>query len=75
MSVTSLDVRTVTLVDHDLVDEPLLTLDALADAADRLPAHLVEHHLADIPRVLPGGETKMLDRTPGTTRRINLLKV
>lgn len=65
MSVTSLDVRTVTLVDHDLVDEPLLTLDALADAADRLPAHLVEHHLADIPRVLPGGETKMLDRTPG----------
>ena len=49
MSVTSLDVRTVTLVDHELVDEPLLTLDALADAADRLPAQLVEHHLADIP--------------------------
>jgi hypothetical protein len=65
MSVTSLDVRTVTLVDHDLVDEPLLTLDALADAADRLPPSLVEHHLADIPRVLPGGETKVLDQTPG----------
>ena len=69
MTMTSLDVGTVTLVDHELVDEPLLTLDALADAADRLPANHVEHHLADIPRVLPGGETKKLDQSPGAVVR------
>jgi hypothetical protein len=69
MSVTSLDVHSVNLVDHELTDDPLLTLDALADAADRLPPQNVEHHLADIPRVLPGGETKKLDQTPGEVVR------
>jgi hypothetical protein len=69
MSLTSLDVDTVTLVDHDLIGEPLLTLEALADAADRLPPQQVEHHLADIPSVLPGGETKKLEQTPGEVVR------
>ena len=66
---TSLEVGSVTIIGHELVDEPLLTLDALADAADRLPAQNVEHHLADIPKVLPGGETKKLDQSPGDVVR------
>ena len=57
MSVTSLDVHSVNLVDHELTDDPLLTLDALADAADRLPP---------VPSI-PNGATRVLPyctRTP-----------
>jgi hypothetical protein len=49
---------------HELAGHPLLTLDALADAALELQraagahhtdAWPVEHHLGDLPEVLPGG--------------------
>lgn len=53
-------------VSHHLVDNPLLTLDAIADLADFLPADTnVEHNLGDVPEVLPSGEAQRLDLTPG----------
>lgn len=42
-------------VGHGLVDHPLLTLDALAELADRMPADSVERNPANLPLVLPGG--------------------
>ena len=41
-------------VDHSLVDDPLLTLDAIADLAERFPGR-VERHRSDLPMVMPGG--------------------
>jgi hypothetical protein len=53
-------------VTHDLADHPLLTLEAIADLADYLPADTnVEHNLGDVPEVLPGGAAPRLDLTPG----------
>ena len=53
-------------VTHDLVDNPLLTLDAIAELADFLPAETnVEHNLGDVPEVLPDGAAPRLDLTPG----------
>jgi hypothetical protein len=41
----------------------LLRVDALADAARRLPAEAVEHHVGlEIPQLLPAGEVRRLDR-------------
>ncbi len=65
----SLDVGTTTVIDHALIDEPLLTLDALADAAERLPDYNVEHHLSDLPRLLPGHEITKLDQRAGDVVR------
>lgn len=56
-------------VKHNLVDHPLLTLDALADLADRLPEDHVEHNLGDVPDVVVGGEVPKLDQTPGEIAR------
>ncbi|HEY8002389.1 MAG: JmjC domain-containing protein [Vicinamibacteria bacterium] len=52
-------------VSHDLVENPLLSLDKLADLADFLPETSVEHNLGDVPEVLPGGEAPRLDLSPG----------
>jgi Cupin superfamily protein len=53
-------------VTHDLVDHPLLTLEAIAELADYLPADTnVEHNLGDVPEVLPDGEAPRLDLSPG----------
>lgn len=53
-------------VRHQLVSHPLLTLDALAELADRLPPDGVEHHLNDLPTVLVDGETPRLEgESPG----------
>jgi hypothetical protein len=52
-------------VKHNLVDHPLLTIDALADLADRLPDDHVEHNLGNVPEVAPGGEVPKLDASPG----------
>ena len=42
---------------------PLLQVDALAEAARRLPAEAVEHHVGlEIPQLLPAGEVRRLDR-------------
>ena len=65
----SIDVERAQVVQYPLADEPLATLDALADAADRLPAEQVEHHLGDLPVVLAGGESVRLDRSPGDVVR------
>ncbi len=62
---TSIDVERPHIVDYPVPDDPLATLEALADAADRLPAAQVEHHLGDLPVLSPGGESVRLDRTPG----------
>lgn len=66
---TSLDVATANVFEHSLVDASLVTLDALADAADRLPEQQVEHHVGDLPVILPGGESVRLDQTPGDAVR------
>jgi hypothetical protein len=66
---TSIDVASANVFEHSLPDESLVTLDALADAADRLPAKQVEHHLGDLPVILPGGESVKLDQTPGDAVR------
>ncbi|HEY3727576.1 MAG TPA: cupin domain-containing protein [Solirubrobacteraceae bacterium] len=50
-------------VDHSLVDDPLLTLEAIAEFADRFPGR-VERHRADLPMVMPGGAPE-LDESPG----------
>jgi hypothetical protein len=42
-------------VTHNLTDHPLLTLDAIAELAERMPAVSVERHEAKQPLVLPGG--------------------
>jgi hypothetical protein len=65
----SIDVERAHVVEYPLADEPLCTLDALADAADRVPAGLVEHHLGDLPVVSPGGESVRLDQSPGDVVR------
>lgn len=52
-------------VRHDLVDNPLLTLEAIAELADWLPAESVEHNLGQIPEVVPDGEVPKLDLAPG----------
>jgi hypothetical protein len=66
---TSIDVATANVFEHSLLDESLVTLDALADAADRLPPKQVEHHVGDLPVILPGGETVRLDQTAGDAVR------
>jgi hypothetical protein len=66
---TPLDVGTTTVVDLALIDEPLLTLDALADAAERLPDSDVEHHRSDLPRLLPGHEVTQVDQRVGDVVR------
>jgi hypothetical protein len=53
-------------ITHDLVDHPLLTLEAIAELADYLPADTnVEHNLGDVPEVLPDGDAPRLELTPG----------
>lgn len=50
---------------HTLVGEPLLHLDVIAERADEWPARWVEHHLADLPLLLPHGEARSLDEGSG----------
>lgn len=56
-------------VRHHLTDHPLLTLDALADLAVRLPEGKVEHNLGNVPAVAPGGEVPRLDASPDEIAR------
>lgn len=56
-------------VRHSLSDHPLLTLDALAELADRLPAGSVEHNSGKVSEVLPGGEAPRIDLPPGQIAR------
>jgi hypothetical protein len=45
-------------VDHTLAEDPLLSLEAIADLADRFPGR-VERHSADLPLVMPGGAPEL----------------
>jgi hypothetical protein len=54
-------------VRHSLVEHPLLSLDAIADLADRFPGR-IERHQADQPFVVPGGAPD-LDGPPSETVR------
>lgn len=55
---------------HGVVDHPLLALDAIAGWADEWPARWTEHHLADLPLLLPrGNPAKRLDASPGDVVR------
>ena len=56
-------------VRHNLTDHPLLTLEAIAELADRLPDDQVEHNLGDVPEIAPGGEVPKLDASPGEIAR------
>ena len=55
-------------VSHQLVAHPLLQLDSLAELAERLPPHRVEHNLGDLPTVLEG-DAPQADLTPADIAR------
>ena len=55
-------------VRHDLADHPLLTLDAMAELADRLPLKSIERHRADLPLLSPG-QPPELEGPPSETVR------
>jgi hypothetical protein len=57
------------VIDHALVDEPLLSLDALAEAADRLTVANVTLRLADASRIAPERRYERIDRPPGDVVR------
>lgn len=54
-------------VSHSLAEHPLLTLDAIAELADRFPGR-IERHSGDLPRVVPGGAPE-LEGPPSETVR------
>jgi len=56
-------------IDHDLLDSPLLTLDALGDLADALPESEVEHNVGDVPDIVASGEVERADMPPGEIAR------
>jgi Cupin superfamily protein len=55
-------------VGHGLADHPLLTLDAMAELADRLPLKSIERHRADLPLLSPG-QPPELEGPPSETVR------
>jgi hypothetical protein len=61
--------RSPLAVRHTLVDHPLLSVDALADLADALPASSVEHNLGDVELVSEADAVTRLDATPGDVAR------
>jgi hypothetical protein len=68
---TAIDPARPQVIALDLPDRSLLTLDALADAADRLPDVHAQHHLAQLGRLLPDGRVERLSlSTPEVIRTI-----
>jgi len=57
-------------VRHNLVGHPLLTLDAIAELADRMPLKSIERHHADLPLVMPGGAPEVEGPPSETVREI-----
>jgi hypothetical protein len=57
-------------VRHTLVDHPLLTLDAIAALADRLPIKAIERHQGKMPLLMPGGAPYLQGRPSDTVRGI-----
>jgi hypothetical protein len=58
-------------VRHSLVEHPLLTLDALAELADRLPLRSIERHRADLDLMTPGGAPELEGPPSQTVREID----
>lgn len=57
-------------VSHDLVEHPLLTLEAIAKLADALPPLACERHSAEQPLLVPGGAPELQGRPSDTVRDI-----
>ncbi|MBV9310683.1 MAG: hypothetical protein JOZ73_07620 [Solirubrobacterales bacterium] len=57
-------------VEHTLVGHPLLTLEAIAELADRFQGR-VERHRADLPQVMPGGAPELEGPPSETVRGID----
>ena len=58
-------------VRHSLAEHPLLTLDALAELADRLPLRSIERHRADLDLMTPGGAPELEGPPSQTVREID----
>ena len=56
-------------VRHTLTDHPLLTVDAVASLADRLPERRIEQNLGDLPLVVPTGAAPRAALSPGDIAR------
>jgi hypothetical protein len=56
-------------VTHKLGDHPLLSVEAVASLADRLPEASIEHNRGDVDRVVADGVVEVLDETPGEVAR------
>jgi Cupin superfamily protein len=57
-------------VSHQLADHPLLTLDAMAELADRLPLKSIERHRADLPLLSPGQPAELEGPASETVRQL-----
>lgn len=55
---------------HHLAQHPLLTLEALAELADALPAGAIERHKAEQPLLVPGGAANLSGPPSETVRSI-----
>ncbi|MEA2442237.1 MAG: hypothetical protein QOH76_3661 [Thermoleophilaceae bacterium] len=56
-------------VRHGLTEHPLLSVESLAQLADRVPSGSVEHNRGDVPEVLSSGEAPREDLSPGEIAR------
>jgi hypothetical protein len=56
-------------VRHSLTEHPLLSVESLAQLADRIPADSVEHNRGDVPEVLASGEAPREELSPGEIAR------
>jgi quercetin dioxygenase-like cupin family protein len=56
-------------VHHTLLDHPLLTLDALGELAERLPANRVEHNVGSLPEVVGDVEVERSTMPPAEIAR------
>jgi hypothetical protein len=60
---------TSTAVRHTVADHPLFDLERIAELADYLPSHRVEHSSGKVDLVNPDGKSVQLDATPGDIAR------
>ena len=57
-------------ITHSLAEHPLLSLEALAELADALPAGAIERHQAEQPLLVPGGAADLSGPSSETVRTI-----
>ncbi len=56
-------------VGHSLTQHPLLSVEAIARLAERLPEDRVEHNVADLPKVVDPNAVRQRDEPPGEIAR------